>query len=405
MATRMFVLEIRGYMQDADATGQLDPIGRVSLHEDTNSDGVYDKHTVFVDKLVFPRFATPFGPNALLVKESNAQEVWKYTDTNNDGVADKKELFDTGFGRLGNVEHQESHLTWGLDNWLYSTENAFRARWTPHGVIKEPTGNGGAQWGVVQDNDGKMWFPGRRQRAAGLLAISDSLRQLRRRPREAAVARRQTPTRSSQWMPDLWHPLGRPDPHRRHAGRPLAPPACPMNSCAARQPAPAETSCARTGCRPTSRATTCTAKWSGALCGACGPRTSRGRHHDSQLLRRERVHQGDGPLLPSGRSDHRTQRHGLHHGHVPRAHRQEATWSGPGTYLRARIQQYDLDKVIHHGRIWRLVYDGVKADRSDALPRDTAMPHMNTETAAQLATRPSGAPTAGGATPHSSCSC
>ena len=27
---RMFVLEIRGYMQDADATGELDPVGRVS---------------------------------------------------------------------------------------------------------------------------------------------------------------------------------------------------------------------------------------------------------------------------------------------------------------------------------------------------------------------------------------
>jgi hypothetical protein len=27
---------------DADATGQLDPIGRVSMHVDTSSDGVYD---------------------------------------------------------------------------------------------------------------------------------------------------------------------------------------------------------------------------------------------------------------------------------------------------------------------------------------------------------------------------
>ena len=51
---RMFVLEDRGYMQDADATGELDPIGRISLHVDTNNDGVYDKHTVFVDKLDLP---------------------------------------------------------------------------------------------------------------------------------------------------------------------------------------------------------------------------------------------------------------------------------------------------------------------------------------------------------------
>jgi mono/diheme cytochrome c family protein len=65
---------------------------------------------------------------------------------------------------------------------------------------------------------------------------------------------------------------------------------------------------------------------------------------------------------------------------------QEAQWSGPGTYLRARIQQYDLDKVIHKGRIWRLVYDGVKTDRSDALARDKTMPRMNEETPAQLVT-------------------
>src|SRR3954447_14186040 len=93
---RMFVLEIRGYMQDADASGELDPVGRVSMHEDRNGDGVYETHHVFVDKMVFPRFVTPFGKDAILTKESNSDEVWKYTDSNGDGVADKKELFATG---------------------------------------------------------------------------------------------------------------------------------------------------------------------------------------------------------------------------------------------------------------------------------------------------------------------
>ena len=126
---RMFVLEIRGYMQDADANGELDPVGRISVHEDKDNDGIYETHHVFVDHLVFPRFVTPIGHNAILTKESNSDEVWKYTDTNNDGVADKKELFATGFGRAGNVEHQQSSLYWGLDNWLYSTYNAYRVRW------------------------------------------------------------------------------------------------------------------------------------------------------------------------------------------------------------------------------------------------------------------------------------
>ena len=37
---------------------------------------------------------------------------------------------------------------------------------------------------------------------------------------------------------------------------------------------------------------------------------------------------------------------------------QELQWSGPGSYLRAKIEQYQLDKVAAHGRIWRLRYDG-----------------------------------------------
>ena len=136
---RMFVLEIRGYMQDADATAELAPTGRISVHEDADNDGVYEKHHVFLDKLVFPRFVMPLGKDAILTMESNQDEVWKYTDTNGDSIADKKELFTTSFGRAGNVEHQQSSLFWGLDNWLYSTYNAFRVRWTPSGVLREPT--------------------------------------------------------------------------------------------------------------------------------------------------------------------------------------------------------------------------------------------------------------------------
>ena len=43
---RMFVVELRGYMQDADATGELDPVGRISVHEDKNHDGVDETHHV-----------------------------------------------------------------------------------------------------------------------------------------------------------------------------------------------------------------------------------------------------------------------------------------------------------------------------------------------------------------------
>ena len=43
---------------------------------------------------------------------------------------------------------------------MYSTVNAFRLRWTPTGLLREPTGPNSAQWGVTQDNEGKVWFQG-----------------------------------------------------------------------------------------------------------------------------------------------------------------------------------------------------------------------------------------------------
>ena len=119
---------------------------------------MYEHHSVFVDKLVFPRFATPIGADSVLTMETNADEVWKFTDTNGDGVADRKELFTTNFGRAATMESQPSNLFWAMDNWLYSTVNAYRLRVTPTGVLRETTGPNGAQWGVTQDNYGKVWF-------------------------------------------------------------------------------------------------------------------------------------------------------------------------------------------------------------------------------------------------------
>jgi mono/diheme cytochrome c family protein/glucose/arabinose dehydrogenase len=155
---RMYVLELRSYMQDIDATGELFATSRISRWEDKDNDGIYETGVVFLDSLVFPRFIVPFGPNTILSMESNEDHVYKYTDTDNDGKADKKELFSTGLGRSGNVEHQTSFLTWAMDNWMYSTYNSRRIRWTPQGVIQEPTGNPYGQWGVTQDNYGQVWF-------------------------------------------------------------------------------------------------------------------------------------------------------------------------------------------------------------------------------------------------------
>ena len=109
---RMYVLEMRSYMQDADGSNSRAPISRISRHEDTDGDGTYDKHTVFVDKMVMPRIAFPLGDGVILALETDNRDMYKYTDTNGDGVADKKELFYPGVGRVTNMEWQPGGLTW-----------------------------------------------------------------------------------------------------------------------------------------------------------------------------------------------------------------------------------------------------------------------------------------------------
>ncbi len=155
---RMFVAELRGYMQDIDGKNQLDKISRVSLHWSSRGDGVYDKHSVFIDNLVLPRMLVALDKGRIIVGETNTNDLFIYTDTDGDGVSDKKEPFYAGGGRGENLEHQPNGLVWALDNGLYSTYNNYRLRWTPAGAVKEMVAANGGQWGLCQDNFGKLLF-------------------------------------------------------------------------------------------------------------------------------------------------------------------------------------------------------------------------------------------------------
>ena len=155
---RMFVAEMRTYMQEIDGKDELAPTCRVSLHWSSKGDGVLDKHSVFIDKLVLPRMILPLEQGRLLVGETDTNDINLFTDTDGDGVADKKEPWFVGGPRGGNLEHQPSGLIWATDNWLYTSYNAYRLRWTPAGPIKEPTAGNGGQWGLTQDDHGKPWF-------------------------------------------------------------------------------------------------------------------------------------------------------------------------------------------------------------------------------------------------------
>ena len=155
---RMYVVEMRTYMQDIDGTGEHEPKSRVSRHESTKGDGKYDKHTVFADNLLIPRMVLPLQ-DSVLIGETNTNDVNEFCDKNGDGVSDEKKPWYEGGSRGGNMEHQPSGLVWAMDNWIYRTYNAYRLRWNPKGAaMKEPTAPNGGQWGLCQDDFGKPWF-------------------------------------------------------------------------------------------------------------------------------------------------------------------------------------------------------------------------------------------------------
>ena len=86
---RLWVVEMVGYMNDIQATGEHNPLGRVVVLEDTNDDGTMDKRTVFADGLVLPRALKVLDHGVLVGEPPN---LWLMKDTNGDLKADTKEL-------------------------------------------------------------------------------------------------------------------------------------------------------------------------------------------------------------------------------------------------------------------------------------------------------------------------
>jgi mono/diheme cytochrome c family protein/glucose/arabinose dehydrogenase len=358
---RMFVLELRTYMLDADARDQLAPVSRISRWEDRDNDGVYETHTVFVDSLVFPRFATPYGADAILTMESNSNDVYKYTDTDGDGRADKKELFTTNFGRLANVEHLQSSLFWSMDNWLYSTVNQFRIRETPTGVIREPTGFNDAQWGATQDDDGKQWFQN------GWLGVPGYF--------QVPIVYG-TFTDSTRYEPDFDEIFGAPIGLADMQGG--MPAVRKPDGSLAHGTAGSGANIYRGGRLPHD------------LLGdyfygeVVGRVVRRARPIDEEgLVRVRNVYQGEKsefirstdplfrPVEIKSAPDGSMYVVDMYHGII-----QESQWTPKGSYVRAKIEQYKLDRIVGLGRIWRITHESAK--------RDTTRPRMLSERPAQL---------------------
>jgi mono/diheme cytochrome c family protein/glucose/arabinose dehydrogenase len=355
---RMFIAELRGYVQTLDGIDLVPPVGRISLHEDRDNDGVYEHHSVFVDKIVFPRFIMPFA-NSILTMETHNDEVWKYTDTNADGVADKKELFTPNFGRPGNIEHQPSSLFWAMDNWMYSTYNSFRMRWTPTGLLREPTGANAAQWGISQDNEGKVWFQGGASGMPGYFQFPIHYGNF-------DIPDRFEPNLNITWgAPILIGDIQAGLPGTRIPDGSLI-----------RATASAGSEVYRGDRLPKDLV-------GDYLYGEVVARSVRrfkavktegltqlrNAHPLSEFIRS--LDPLFRPVDVAGAPDGTIYIADMYRGII-----EGAPWAKAGTYLRQKINQYELDKILGRGRIWRLTYDGIERDRTQ--------PRMLSETPAQL---------------------
>jgi putative membrane-bound dehydrogenase-like protein len=156
---RMYVAEMRTYMQDINGTGQRRPICRISRLEDENWDGVMDKQTVYIDSLVLPRMMLCVG-DKLLVNETWSYNIWSYGDKNGDGVADEKTLvYKNDKEDTRNLEHQKSGLLWNLDNKIYVSCDPVRYRYQAGKLLADTMVNSpGGQWGIGNDDYGRLYF-------------------------------------------------------------------------------------------------------------------------------------------------------------------------------------------------------------------------------------------------------
>jgi mono/diheme cytochrome c family protein len=156
---RLYVVEMNTYMKDAAASGEFEPLSRIKLLEDTNNDGKMDKYTVFIDSLVLPRVVLPVG-DELYVTITNKRHIWSYKDGNGDGRADQKRIvFKNDDPDVRNLEHQNGGLLWNLDNWIYPSRDNLRYKYKNGALIADTmVDNMIGQWGMTTDNYGRLFY-------------------------------------------------------------------------------------------------------------------------------------------------------------------------------------------------------------------------------------------------------
>ncbi|GLU55878.1 hypothetical protein Dfri01_53390 [Dyadobacter frigoris] len=340
---RMYVAELNTYMQDVEGSNEHAQTSRVMLLEDTNNDGKMDKSSVFIDKMLLPRMLLCVG-HELLVNETDTYNIYSYKDTNGDGVADdKRPVYTPNKKAPGNLEHQRSGLDWNLDNYIYTTVDPVRFRYTKGILVPDsiPSGSNG-QWGLTHDNFGRLFFSS----AGGEVpALGFQINPI--------YGRMEFNDQYTQQFNEVWPIIKTPDVE---GGLKRLRPDTTLNHFTA--------SCGQVIFR--------------------GDRLPKDLDGDllisepvGRLIRRAKVMDQGGKITLENAyqkeefiasTDMNFRVVNMYTGpdgclylvDMNRGIIQEGNWTGPKSYLRPQIKRLGLDKNIQHGRIYRLVHDGMK---------------------------------------------
>src|SRR5262245_53132937 len=128
---------------------------RITIHEDTDGDGVYDKHTVFLDGL---NIATSCARGRGGVFVLNPPYLLFYpTKDNADHPTGDPVVLLQGFG-LEDCHSTANSLRWGVDGWLYGTHGStVSSRITIPGPSPQPSPQKGERESPVQMIGQHVW--------------------------------------------------------------------------------------------------------------------------------------------------------------------------------------------------------------------------------------------------------
>jgi len=152
-AGRLYAIEMRGFMPNLDGRGEDAPVGRAVVLEDADGDGRMDASHVLRDGLVLPRALAVLPEGVLL---GVPPDLWLCPRFEVARRCEAPRRLGPYAAGSHDPEHAENGLLPALDGWIYNAKSERRFR-VEGGVLREARSAFRGQWGIAQDDEGRLY--------------------------------------------------------------------------------------------------------------------------------------------------------------------------------------------------------------------------------------------------------